>query len=403
MTHTTGAREQWIAGTRTAMRRTWAEINLDAVAHNLRTLRALLTPSCQIMAVVKADAYGHGAIEVSRMALEAGATWLGVATVEEGIAVRRAGIGTPVLILGALHPDDIPLALAQQLRVTISSLEMLDALAGSITSSPPAGAHLKIDTGMMRLGVLPSDVPRVLDRLMQLRVPLEGCYTHLACADDPDPSFTKEQLARFRSILPEVKRAYPDVIIHTANSAAALADPQTHDDLVRIGLALYGIYPADHLRNRVSLRPAMALKSRVVRTAQASVGSTVSYGATYRVRAPTAIATIACGYADGYPRLAGDQGEVVIRGRRHRIAGSVCMDYLMVDIGDHPARVGDEVILFDDVVSVDEVAAWARTIPYEILCGVGLRVPRIYLRGGRPVAASEASREQGNAGTPREE
>src|SRR5207245_7096665 len=204
----------------------------------------------------------------------------------------------------------------------------------------------------------------------------------LACADEPDHVMTQEQLLRFRPALEAIRARVPRALIHVANSAGALTSPHTHFDMVRVGLAMYGLYPAPQMASLGSLHPAMRLHSRVVRTARVSSGTAVSYGAAFRTTASTTIATIACGYADGYPRLAGERGQVLIRGHRSRIAGRVCMAALMADVGDDPVAVGDVAQLFGDVISADEVAAWAHTISYEILCGVGLRVPRIYVRDG---------------------
>ncbi len=369
-------------------RRTWAEIDLDAIAHNVGVLCAFVRPAA-VMAVIKADAYGHGAVEIARAAMEAGVACLGVATLEEGIAVRRSGLTAPVLVLGVLGPPDLAEALAHGLHVTLGAVDAIEALA-TLVSARPVGVHLKVDTGMGRLGVFPHDVPRVLAALDRHGIALHGCYTHLACADDPDPTFSQQQLARFRPVVAEVRRRHPHVIVHAANSAAALAYPETRFDMVRIGLALYGLYPAPHLRGRIQLQPVMSLKSRVVRVTRMEAGATVSYGATYDLPGPTTVATVACGYADGYPWLTSNTGEVVIRGRRHPIVGRVTMDHLMVDAEEQPLAGGDEVVLFGKEVTADEVARWAHTIPYEIMCRVSPRVPRIYLRSGRRIGRSES-------------
>lgn len=387
-----GTRERGNAGTRypeslsalapsteTAALRAWAEVDLGAIAHNIGAVRSRLAPSCRLMAVVKADAYGHGVVPVCQAALEAGAAWVGVATLGEGIALRLGGIDAPILVLGGLTAGEVADAVAHQLSISITSLEM----AETVLDRPgrlPMGVHLKVDTGMTRLGVFPRDVAALLDRLAARGIPLEGCYTQLACADEPDDPMTGEQLARFEPVLEVIRGRFPRVLVHAANSAAALAAPHTHFDMVRVGLAIYGLYPSPQLRNAAALRPAMRLCSRVVRTARVGPGTAVSYGAAYRTQTSTTIATVACGYADGYPRLAGAGGEVVIRDRRHRIAGRVCMDHLMADVGDAPVAVGDVAQLFGETLSADEVAAWAQTVSYEILCGVGLRVPRIYVR-----------------------
>lgn len=366
--------------TETAALRAWAEVDLRAIAHNIRELRVHLAPSCHLMAVVKADAYGHGVVPVCQAALKAGATSVGVATLGEGVALRLGGIRAPILVLGGLTAGEVADAAAHQLSISITSQEM----ARLVLDRPqrlPAGVHLKVDTGMTRLGVFPQEVPHLLERLVAKGVAVVGCYTQLANADQVNHPMIGEQLARFHPASAAVRARFPRAIVHVANSAGALAAPHTHFDMVRVGLAMYGLYPSPEMRSLAQLRPAMRLYSRVVRSARVEAGTTVSYGATYRTNSATTIATIACGYADGYPRLAGESGgEVIIRGERHRVAGRVCMDHLMVDVGDHPVTVGDVVQLFGDAPGADEVASSAQTISYEILCGVGLRVPRVYVR-----------------------
>ncbi|HLE76849.1 MAG TPA: alanine racemase [bacterium] len=372
-----------------ARRRTWAEVDLDAIAHNVRALRALLPATCRFMAVVKADGYGHGMTEVARAAIDAGATWLGVATLHEGLALRTAGFREPVLILGAVSPEDLMATVLPRppLSIAITSPEILEALI----ATPASGfrVHLKIDTGMTRLGLRPDDAAQTLDLLARLRnrMALEGCFTHLATADDPESPLAAEQLAAFAPVAAMVRERFPSALVHAANSAGTIAWPGAHYDLVRVGIAMYGMYPAPILRTLMDepLRPAMRLHSRVVRTLRVPAGTPVGYGATYRTERPTVIATVACGYADGYPRQASNRGEAVIGGRRHPVAGRVAMDYLMLDAGDADVRVGDEVELFGESVSADEVAKWAETISYHVFCGIGPRVPRLYLRGGQVV------------------
>jgi len=370
---------------RRSMSRVWAEVDLDALASNVQAVCASVK-SAALMAVVKADAYGHGAIGVSRAILDAGARWLGVATIEEGLALRKNGVRAPTLILGPLDPAIALDAVRHELDITLGSIGSLDDWGPVVASVPAARVHLKVDTGMNRFGILPEDVPRVLERLQQLGISLYGCYTHLASADDPDPALTREQLARFSRVLAAVRKEHPHVLAHTANSAAAIAYPESHFDMVRVGLAIYGLAPASHLGGRISLRPVMTLKSRVVRVSRLEAGGTVSYGATYRAPAPTTVATIACGYGDGYPRLTNERSAVIIRGRRAPIIGRVTMDYIMVDVGDRNVVTGDETILFGQELTAEEVASWAQTISYEILCRVGPRVPRVYLRDGHEVS-----------------
>ncbi len=362
--------------TETTALRAWAEVDLAAIVHNIRAVCGRLSPPCRLMAVVKADAYGHGVVPVCRAALGAGAAWLGVATLGEGIALRLGGITAPILVLGGLTAGEVADAVAHRLSISVTSREMAEIVLQHSGTVPPV--HLKVDTGMTRLGIFPQDAPALLDRLAGKRTVVEGCYTQLACAEELGHPMTEEQLVRFRPVVDVVRARYPRVLIHAANSGGALTAPATHFDMVRIGLAMYGLYPSPQVRALLELRPAMRLYGRVVRTARVGPGTAVSYGAGYRTTASTTIATVACGYADGYPRLAGERGEVLIRGRRHRISGRVCMDHLMVDAGDHPVTVGDVAELFGSAISADEVAAWAQTVSYEILCGVGLRVPRVY-------------------------
>jgi alanine racemase len=358
-------------------RRAWAEIDLDAVAANLAAIRAHLDPSVRIMAVVKADGYGHGAVPVARAALRAGAEWLGVATVDEGLALRRARLAAPTLVFGPAAPEEIADAVTGDLSLAIVSAETVPLLARG-AKRRPARVHLKVDTGMTRLGVAPADAATVVRAAVRAGLHLEGVFTHLATADEPGSEVTRDQLTRFEAVLPGLRRGFPKLLVHAANSAGAVLLPRSRYGMVRIGLAMYGVSP-EPVRERVALRPVMRLRSRIVRTVRAQPGTAVSYGATYRVLRPTTIATVACGYADGYPRLAGLNGEVTLGGDRVHIAGRVCMDYLMVDAGDRPVQPGDAVELFGEGVSADEVAAWAHTISYEVICGVGPRVPRIYV------------------------
>jgi len=366
--------------------RTWAEVDLGAIASNLAAIRAHLDPAVRIMAVVKADGYGHGAVRVARAAVRAGSDWLGVATVGEGLALRAARITAPTLVLGPATRDEISDAVRAGLSLTIASADGVAFLART-AQGRAVRVHLKVDTGMTRLGVGVAEAAKVARAATAAGLRLEGVFTHLACADEPGSEMTREQLTRFESMLPALRRRHPTLLVHAANSGGAILTPRSHYGMVRLGLAMYGLSPGAAARDRVTLRPVMRLWSRVVRVRRVQPGTAVSYGATYRVLRPTTIATVACGYADGYPRLAGLSGEVSLDGARVHIAGRVCMDYLMLDAGDHAVQPGDAVELFGDVVSADDVAAWAHTISYEIVCGVGPRVPRVYLdRAGRPTS-----------------
>ncbi len=364
----------------------WAEIDLDAIRENVRALRAALSKPTRLLAVVKADGYGHGAVETARAALDAGAEYLGVATLDEGVELRRAGVGKPVLVLGFTPPDDAERAVDNDLAVTIFQADVARALSqAAARRGRAARVHMKVDTGMGRLGVAPSDAVSLAKEISGLAgVTLEGCFTHFATADEADLGPMRAQLEMFRSVLGEISRAGIAVgVRHAANSGAVLALQDAHLDLVRIGIALYGIAPAPHLAGRIPLRPAMRLCARVAHTKRVGAGTPIGYGRTYVTARPTTIATIPLGYADGYPRSAARGAQVVIRGGRLPVAGRISMDHLMVDAGDVPVQVGDEVELWGLALPVDEVARAAGTISYEVLARLGRRVPRVFVESGR--------------------
>jgi len=363
-----------------------ADVDLTAVADNVRALASLVQPA-EICAVVKADGYGHGAIAVSEAALDAGATWLGVALVEEGAVLRKAGIDAPILLLSQPRLADVATAAHYDLRVTTYTAEGIDALAAVGTREAPVHAHLKVDTGMNRVGARPSDVLRLAKEIARHdTVELEGVYTHCAVADEPDNPFTDVQLDRFDDVLAELEAAgLRPPMVHAANSAAAIAHPRARFDMVRIGIALYGIAPAPALAGRVRLRPAMSLAAEVSMVKRVGAGEAVSYGLRHRFERDTNVVTVPIGYADGVPRgLALRGGEVLVGGVRRPITGVVTMDQLMVDVGDDEVAVGDEVVLLgrqgDDEITADEWADRMDTIAYEIVCGIGPRVPRHYRR-----------------------
>ena len=367
---------------------TWAEIDLGALGDNVRALASLLPPQTRLLAVVKADAYGHGAAAIARAAVEAGAWGVGVATIDEGVQLRRAGIKAPILVLGHTPPEEAETAVAHALSVTVFQPEVVRALSRAASrKGRPAMIHLKIDTGMGRIGVAPADAAAVAREAHVLGgVVLEGCFTHLATADEADLEPARAQLDAFRRALRDVEEAgVPVGLRHAANSAAILGLPESHLDLVRPGLAMYGIPPAPHLGGRITLRRVMRFRTRVAHVKQVPPGTPIGYGRTYRAARATTIATLPVGYADGYPRLLSGNGEVALGGRRLPIAGRVSMDQCTIDAGTTPVRVGDEVELWGDGVPVEEVAERARTIAYEILTGVSRRVPRVFVRNGQVI------------------
>ena len=371
-----------------ALRPVWAEVDLGAVRENVRVLRALVEPAA-VCAVVKADGYGHGAVEVSRAALEAGAAWLAVALVEEGVELRDAGIDAPVLVLSEPVPAAAETVVAYRLTPVVYTATGIDALAKAVLAHGghgPLGVHLKVDTGMHRVGCDPAEAvdlaAHVVDRA-ELR--LAGVCTHFAVADEPDNAYTDAQQHTFDEVLDAMRaRGLPTGIVHACNTAGAIARPGARYDMVRIGIGIYGVAPAPALAGLVDLVPALSVKARVSHVQALPAGARVSYGLRYETPRPTRVATVPIGYADGVPReLSHTGGEVLIGGRRCPIAGTVTMDQLMVDVGDAPVDVGDEVVLIGsqgaERITAEEWAERMRTIGYTIVCGIGPRVPRRYL------------------------
>jgi alanine racemase len=367
------------------MRPTRAEIDLDAIRHNVQTLRELVAPS-QLLAVVKADGYGHGAVPAARAAVDAGADGLGVALVEEGLELRMAGIGVPVLVLSESHPSSLDALVAHELAATIYTPEGVAALsAASDRAQKTIAVHLKVDTGMQRVGARPADavaLAKQIDAAPGLR--LAAVMTHFPVADQPDDPYTAAQLSTFEAVRAELDAAglRPEMA-HAANSAGAIAHPASRLDLVRCGIAIYGVAPGPALEGAIDLRPAMRLVSEVSFVKTVPAGTRVSYGLAYETPSATVLATVPIGYADGVPRRLGAAGgEVLIGGRRARIAGNVTMDQIVVDCGpDAAVAVGDEVVLFgrqaDEEVPAEEWARRLGTIGYEIVTRVGPRVPRV--------------------------
>lgn len=369
-----------------ARSRTWATVDLDAVAHNVRAIRSLLPDKTAFMAVVKADAYGHGLVPVAEAALAAGASWVGVMTPGEAAELLAAGVRAPILILGPVSADWLPRFADSECRLTVGTIPALEAVQ-SLAGGARFRVHIKVDTGMTRMGVTVEELAGLLGRVDPSKVEVEGIFTHMACANAPDPAPTRAQLAAFERAVALVRERFPLAIAHAAASAATFAYPEAHLDMVRIGISLYGVAPAPHL-TAPTLRPVMTLSSRVTRTRRVPEGTPVSYCGTYRTPQATTIATVGLGFADGYPRLLGNVGQMLVGGRRLPVAGRVCMDYTMLDAGDAPIREGDEVIVFGPGLPVDEVSTAAGTIPHELFCRVSRRVPRVYLRDGRPVAVA---------------
>jgi alanine racemase len=370
-------------------RRAWADVDLGAVRHNAAALLATASPA-RLCAVVKAGGYGHGAVPVARAALEGGATWLAVALVEEGAVLRQSGVTAPVLLLSEPPHDAMADVVGLGLTPTLYTQAGVEAAAKAVAEAgrSPLGVHVKVDTGMHRVGAAPADAVAltvgVVDR-PELR--LEGFWTHFAMADEPDDPFTATQLARFRTVVAELARTgVRPPLLHTCNSAGAIAHPAARHDLVRCGIGLYGVTPAPGLGRGLGLRPALSLRARVSHVNQVAAGEGVSYGLRHRFTRPSVVATVPLGYADGVPwRLGAVGGEVLIGGRRRPIAGSVTMDQITVDCGDdRSVAPDDEVVLLghqgDQAIDAWEWAGRLGTIAYEVLCGIGPRVQKRYRR-----------------------
>lgn len=359
-------------------------VDLDRIAGNLGRIRAHTgTP---VMAIVKANAYGHGLVPVAQRLQQAGVDQLGVAFLEEGVALRRAGISVPILVLGGIFGPQVGQFLTHDLEITVSSLDKLRQVeAAAEAMGTRAVVHLKVDTGMERIGVHHYSAAAFIEAAAASRwCEIKGIYSHLACADDPASPMTALQLERFLEACAHFDRiGAPMPLRHLANSGGILHAPDTHLDLVRPGIMLYGVLPDPASRATVDVAPALSLVSRVVYFKVVRAGRTVSYGATWAPPDDTRVVTVPIGYGDGYPRALSGRGEVLIHGHRYPLVGRVCMDQFMVDIGHDSAFNEDEVILVgqqgDAQLRVEALAEAAGIIPYEFLVGLNDRIPREYL------------------------
>jgi len=365
---------------------TYATINLAALAHNLSRITHYLSPGCETMAVVKANAYGHGAVETAQALARLGIGRFAVASLAEGIELRQAGLSTPIIVLGALFEEQVSDLVAHQLTPVVSDGRIFPTLVKAALSQPtPYPIHLKVETGMGRLGFSPEELLSLLDNHI-LRNPLhvEGIMTHLADADGADSAFTERQLGVLRAMLEQIRQRRLTIpLVHAANSAAIVRFPDAHFSLVRPGIMLYGYHTLPASVPAPDLKPVLSLRTTVVQLRTIPRGGTVSYNGTFVATRPTRIAVLPIGYADGYSRQLSHRGSVLIQGRRAPIVGLVCMDMIMVDVTDlAPVQVGETATLIgqqgQESIWADEVANWIGTIPYEVLCGIGSRVPRLY-------------------------
>lgn len=371
----------------TVHRWAWAEIDLSAIKDNVRTLKALTKPGTLFMAVVKADGYGHGALHVARAAIAAGADRLGVATVDEGIALREAGITSPILVLSEPPETSVREILDHGLVPTVTTREFAVALGKqAMLRQVDAAYHLKVDTGMHRIGVNAEDAAEFARSLVDFPgLKLEGTFTHFATADVPGDWDVQRQLERFTHTLAAMRtEGVNPGIVHAANSPATILYPDAHFDMVRCGIAIYGLHPASSTYGVVDLRAAMAIKARATLVKRIGMGDGVSYGLTWQAAAPTDIATLPLGYADGVHRVASNRMEILLGGKRCRQVGRVCMDQLMVEVprGERATR-GDEAVIVGsqagETITMDALAELCGTINYETACAFGMRLERVYV------------------------
>jgi len=391
------ALDEQVAAAVAGWRPTWAEVDLDAIAFNVRQFRAHIGAGVQLFCVVKGDGYGHGAIEVARTGLSAGADRLAVATVEEAAQLRAAGISAPILVMGPVLGSAIETAV--QLDAEFAAFDQRQAQDAARTAARLglcAGVHLKVDTGLGRLGAQTPDEAAGLARIIAASPSLRlvGTYTHMAVADWPDKTYTRQQYARFEAALAALSAAGIDPgLRHCANTAVAIEMPELRLDAVRVALGAIGLYPGDpaRLRRSLELRPALALKSRVAYVKDMAAGAGISYGLTYVTPSARRIATVPIGYADGYRRAFGNRACALVRGGRAPVVGAVCMDQIMLDVSQTGAATGDEVVLIGRQgaaeVSADELAQVAGTNNYEVVTCIGPRVTRVYLRDGAVAGA----------------
>ncbi len=380
------------------LKRTWAEIDLDKLRHNALAIAGKLSPGCSMMAVVKADGYGHGAVEVSRSLADT-ADWFGVSNLEEAIQLRQAGVTKPVMILGYTPPGEVDRLARHRITQAVLSLDHAQRLsAAAQAAGVTIDIHIKADTGMTRVGLMVQDLKRDCKSIDEIeaicRLPAlnsEGIFTHFSCSDEEDDSFTRQQFSRFMELLDALqKRGITFLWKHCCNSAATLRFPEMHLDMVRPGLSLYGLVPSGWMENLLPLRPVMSLKSKISMVKEVQAGAFVSYGRTYETKGPTRLATVSIGYADGYSRRLSSKGVMLVKGQEAPVVGRVCMDACMLDVSHiDNVQTGETVTVFGSdrgqSLPVERFAAWSDTINYEAVCEIGKRVPRLFFKDGKMI------------------
>ncbi len=371
---------------------TWGEVDLDRFHENLRAVRALIGPGREVLLVAKADAYGHGAREMAAAAESVGVTQLGVATLHEGLQLRLAGCRLPIVTLSPLLPSEIGDAVANDIDPTVCDEVFAAELSrAAVHSGRPVRFHVEVDTGMGRAGVREPHAADFIGRVAALPgLRFASVYTHFPDADSADLEFARGQVGRFRALLEELgQQGVRPPRAHASNSAGTMNLPEAHFDWVRVGLGAYGVHPPHDIAQR-DLRPVMSLRSRFVQVRDLPAGATVSYARTFTTTRATRIGVVPVGYGHGFSWLLSNRGQMLLKGARVPIVGRVTMDLTMVDVTDVPgAAVGDEVVLFGEQdgarITVEEFAGWSETLPYEVMCTIGKRVPRLYAQGGRVV------------------
>ncbi|MBI4523458.1 MAG: alanine racemase [Deltaproteobacteria bacterium] len=361
-------------------------IDSEALRWNFRQVRETIGPDVKILSVVKANGYGHGASGVARVLEQAGTDLFGVATLEEGVELRQAGIRSPIILLAGVYPEQVDELIRYDLTPAVSELAMLRSLEMLARGRGASlNFHLKVDTGMGRIGFIPVEIDSWLQELAKLEaLKLQGLFSHFSHADSVTGDYTRCQLEVFGLVINKLhERGYDPPFLHIANSAAVITFPEAYLNLVRPGLMLYGIHPSPETTHHVSLRPALSWKTRILQIKRLPAGASISYGRTFITPRESVIGTLPVGYADGYSRLLSNRGVVLVRGKRAPIVGRLCMDLTMVDLTEIPgAGLGDEAVLLGrqggETISADEMAGWADTISYEILTSIGARVPRVY-------------------------
>ena len=371
--------------------RIYAEIDMDAIAENFRKMREKINPDTKMAAVIKTDGYGHGAVPIAQMMEKEDYIWgYAVATVSEALVLRRHGIKKPILILGYTFEEDYETLIRQEIRPVVFKMDMARQMSeAAVRLNRTLYIHIGLDTGMSRIGFADNDESvKIIQKISELPgLSIEGMFTHFSRADELDKSTARKQFSRYLAFVEKLEAAGVSIPLkHVSNSAALMELPQMNLDMVRAGISIYGIYPSDEVsRESIRLKPAMSLHSRIVYIKEIAPGTEVSYGGTFVADHPMRIATIPVGYGDGYPRMLSNKGSVLIRGKRAKILGRICMDQFMVDISDIPeAQELDEVVLVGEQkgekITVDELGALCGRFPYEFVCDIGKRVPRIYTR-----------------------